>query len=67
MSSGARVLERAFALAEDGTAHSMADIRHYLAEEGFSHDQLRQLDGRVLLEQLMGKIASAKAGKFPRA
>jgi hypothetical protein len=57
------VLERAFALAEDGTALSLVHLRYRLAQEGFSTADLLQLQGRTLTKQIQGKIASARAAK----
>ena len=61
------VLERAFALAEGGTALSMVHLRRCLSKEGFSHAELQQLQGRVMSKQILGKIASAKAAITPHA
>jgi len=67
MDNSPTVLERAFALAEDGTAQSMVHLRACLTEEGFSNIDLLQLQGRVLIKQILGKIASAKTAKSPHA
>jgi hypothetical protein len=67
MDNSPTVLERAFALAEDGTAQSMTHLRACLSGEGFSNTDLLQLQGRALAKQISGKIASAKAAKSPHA
>jgi hypothetical protein len=60
-------LERAFALAEDGTVLSMYDLRRRLSEEGFSITEMNQLQGRSLSKQISAKIASARATKSRHA
>ncbi len=56
-------MERAFALAENGTALTMDDLHQFLGREGFSAAEMRQLHGRVMQKQLLARMAVAKAAK----
>jgi len=67
MDDRATFLERAFALAEDGTTLSIPHLRHRLVAEGFSNIEMNQLRGPELNKQISAKIASAKAAKSPHA
>ena len=54
-------LERAFALADSGTVHSIQDMRGALLSEGYSHQEIGQLSGLVLTWQLLARIKAAAA------
>jgi hypothetical protein len=55
------LLERAFALAEDGRSISIYRLYHILRKEGHSDAELIQLQGRVLSHQLRRKMVAARA------
>lgn len=55
------LLERAFALAEDGRSISIYDLYKILRKEGYSDAELVQLHGQVLSRQLRQKMMAAKA------
>jgi hypothetical protein len=56
MGTGLSLLERAFALAENGNVATLADLRRTLRTEGFSERDLDHLQGRALMRQLRALI-----------
>jgi hypothetical protein len=61
------ILERAFVIAGSGTARSLDEVKGRLLQEGFSDDELQQLNGLIVLRQLTGHIASAGANTTAHA
>jgi hypothetical protein len=54
--TNSQLLQRAFALARNGTATSAGDVRHQLCMEGYSFAQVSELNKpelRKLLEQMI--------------
>jgi hypothetical protein len=67
MSGKPKILERAFKIAGSGTAKSLVEVKARLQQEGFSDDDLEQLNRLIVLRQLTGEIASARAGTTANA
>lgn len=55
------LLEQAFAYARNGKAHSVNDVRRYLAEQGYRMIELAQISDRALNQQLLAELKKASS------